>query len=39
LDHDMKPDGILVPFGILEVKQKQFNVIYGIFWISNTCTV
>jgi len=29
LDHDMEPDGILVPFGILEVKQKQFNVIYG----------
>jgi len=29
LDHDMKPAGILVPFGILEVKQKQFNVIYG----------
>jgi len=25
----MKPDGILVPFGILEVKQKQFNVVYG----------
>jgi len=29
LDHDMTPDGILVPFGILEVKQKQFNVVYG----------
>jgi hypothetical protein len=29
LDHDMEPEGILVPFGILEVKQKQFNVIYG----------
>jgi len=29
LDHDMKPDGILVPFGILEVKQKQLNVVYG----------
>jgi len=29
LDHDMKPDGILVPFGILEVKQKQFNVVCG----------
>jgi len=29
LDHDMKPDGLLVPFGILEVKQKQFNVVYG----------
>jgi hypothetical protein len=28
-DHDMEPDGILVPFGILEVKQKQFNVVYG----------
>ena len=25
----MEPDGILVPFGILEVKQKQFNVVYG----------
>jgi hypothetical protein len=29
LDHDMESDGILVPFGILEVKQKQFNVVYG----------
>jgi hypothetical protein len=29
LDHDMTPDGLLVPFGILEVKQKQFNVVYG----------
>jgi hypothetical protein len=29
LDHDMKPDGLLVPLGILEVKQKQFNVVYG----------
>ena len=29
LDHDMEPEGILVPFGILEVKQKQFNVVYG----------
>ena len=29
LDHDMEPSGILVPFGILEVKQKQFNVVYG----------
>jgi hypothetical protein len=25
----MKPDGMLIPFGILEVLQKQFNVIYG----------
>jgi hypothetical protein len=25
----MEPSGILVPFGILEVKQKQFNVVYG----------
>ena len=25
LDHDMMPNGVLVPFGILEVKQKQFN--------------
>ena len=29
LDHDMAPNGLLVPFGILEVKQKQFNVVYG----------
>ena len=29
LDHDMMPNGVLVPFGILEVKQKQFNVVYG----------
>jgi hypothetical protein len=29
LDHDLTPSGILVPFGILEVKQKQFNVVYG----------
>jgi len=29
LDHDMEPNGILVPFGILEVKQKKFNVVYG----------
>jgi len=29
LDHDMKPSGILVPLGILEVKQKQFNIVYG----------
>jgi len=29
LDHDLTPLGILVPFGILEVKQKQFNVVYG----------
>jgi len=28
-DHDMDANGILVPFGILEVKQKQFNVVYG----------
>ena len=25
----MQPAGILVPLGILEVKQKQFNVVYG----------
>lgn len=25
----MEASGILVPFGILEVKQKQFNVVYG----------
>jgi len=25
----MEANGILVPFGILEVKQKQFNVVYG----------
>jgi hypothetical protein len=25
----MESNGILVPFGILEVKQKQFNVVYG----------
>ena len=25
----MEAEGILVPFGILEVKQKQFNVVYG----------
>jgi transposase len=29
LDHEMGPKGILVPLGILEVKQKQFNVVYG----------
>ena len=28
-DHDMNPAGLLTPFGILEVKQKQFNVVYG----------
>ena len=28
-DHDMEVHGILIPFGILEVKQKQFNVVYG----------
>jgi len=28
-DHDMNPDGLLVPLGILEVKRKQFNVLYG----------
>ena len=28
-DHDMLSSGTLVPFGILEVKQKQFNVVYG----------
>ena len=25
----MEASGILVPFGILEVKRKQFNVVYG----------
>jgi len=25
----MEANGILIPFGILEVKQKQFNVVYG----------
>jgi len=25
----MNPAGLLTPFGILEVKQKQFNVVYG----------
>jgi hypothetical protein len=29
LDHDMEPDGILVPFGILDVKWGQLNVVYG----------
>jgi hypothetical protein len=29
LDHEREAGGILVPFGILEVKQKQFNVVYG----------
>jgi len=29
LDHDMEASGLLVPFGILEVKQKQLNVVYG----------
>jgi len=29
LDHDMGTYDILVPYGILEVKQKQFNVVYG----------
>jgi hypothetical protein len=29
LDHDMQSSSDLVPFGILEVKRKQFNVIYG----------
>ena len=29
LDHDMEPGGLLLPFGILEVKQKQFNIVYG----------
>jgi len=27
LDHDMTSNGTLIPFGILEVKQKQFNVV------------
>jgi tRNA uridine 5-carbamoylmethylation protein Kti12 len=25
----MKPEGFLIPFGILEVEQKQLNIIYG----------
>ena len=25
----MTSNGTLIPFGILEVKQKQFNVVYG----------
>jgi hypothetical protein len=29
LDHEMGSCETLVPFGILEVKQKQFNVVYG----------
>ena len=29
LDHDMTSNGTLIPLGILEVKQKQFNVVYG----------
>jgi hypothetical protein len=29
LDHDMGTCDTLIPFGILEVKQKQFNVLYG----------
>jgi len=29
LDHDMSSYETLIPFGILEVKQKQFNVVYG----------
>jgi hypothetical protein len=29
LDHDMQATETLVPFGILEVQQKQFNVVYG----------
>jgi len=29
LDHEMEATGLLVPLGILEVKQKQFNVVYG----------
>ena len=29
LDHDLTPTGILVPPGILEVKQKQLNIVYG----------
>ena len=27
IDHEMKPEGTRVPFGILEVLQKQFNVV------------
>ena len=29
LDHEMQASEILVPLGILEVKQKQFNIVYG----------
>jgi hypothetical protein len=29
LDHDLEPAGVLIPLGILEVKQKQGNVLYG----------
>jgi hypothetical protein len=29
LDHDMGTCDTLIPFGILEVKQKQWNVVYG----------
>ena len=29
LDHDMTQSGLLVPLGILEMKQKQFNVVYS----------
>jgi hypothetical protein len=29
LDHDMGETQMLIPFGILEVKKKQFNVVYG----------
>jgi hypothetical protein len=29
LDHEMGEVPTLIPFGILEVKTKQFNVVYG----------
>jgi len=29
LDHDITSHGTLIPFGTLEVKRKQFNVVYG----------
>lgn len=29
LDHEMEATEILVPLGILEVKQKQLNIVYG----------
>jgi hypothetical protein len=29
LDHDMHPDAVLVPAGILEVDQQQLNIVFG----------